>query len=88
MKRKTLLRKGSAYPMALNVMESIPSMYSSHVKEGSQEHELHENEARTPRRDGPHQENPSYPDALFREFMGGASAVEAYKRVYSFSCIV
>lgn len=51
-----------------------PRMYRSRAKERRQEHESHENEARTPRRDGPHRVNPSYPDTLFDEFMGGASA--------------
>lgn len=51
-----------------------PRMYRSRAKDRPQEHESHENETRTPRRDGPHRGNPSYPDTLFDEFMGGASA--------------
>lgn len=57
-----------------------PRMYRSRAKERPQEHESHENEARPPRRDGPHRGNPSYPDTLSDEFMGGASAAHQSNR--------
>lgn len=54
--------------------ENHPRRYRSHAREMPQEHAFHEHEARTPRRGGPHRENPSYPDTLFDEPVGGASA--------------
>lgn len=74
MKRKILVRKGSAHPMMLEIMDNRPRMHPSHAKERPQEHRSHENEAPSPRRDGIHRGSPSYPDKVFDEFMGGAPA--------------
>ena len=74
MKRKTLVRKGSAQPYDARDHGYRPRMHRSHAKERPQEHPSHENEAPSPRRDGIHRGSPSYPDKVFDEFMGGAPA--------------